>query len=106
MRFLLDQDVPDNLIYLLRELNHEVVRLRDVLPAGAPDSAVLQFASAHNCILLTCNRDDFIELAKTQPHNGVIVIVRRKTRAAERAALLRLLESAGESGLRDNINFA
>lgn len=106
MKFLLDQDVPDNLIYLLRELKHEVVRLRDVLPAASPDSTVLQFASAHNCILLTCNRDDFIELAKTQPHNGVIVIVRRKTRAAERAALLRLLESAGESGLRDNINFA
>jgi len=34
------------------------------------------------------------------------VIIRRKTRAAERAALLRLLERAGESGLRDNINFA
>ena len=62
MRFLLDQDVPDNLIYLLRELNHEVLRLRDVLPAGTPDSTVLQFASAHNCVLLTCNRDDFIRI--------------------------------------------
>jgi hypothetical protein len=55
---------------------------------------------------MTCNRDDFIKLAETQPHHGIIVIIRRKTRAAERAALLRLLERAGESGLRDNINFA
>jgi hypothetical protein len=32
--------------------------------------------------------------------------IRRKTRAAERAALLRLLERAGESGVKNNINFA
>jgi hypothetical protein len=44
--------------------------------------------------------------AQRQSHHGIIVIIRRKTRAAERAALLRLLERAGESGLRDNINFA
>jgi hypothetical protein len=36
----------------------------------------------------------------------MIVIVRRRTRAAERAALFRLLESAGETGLKNNINFA
>jgi hypothetical protein len=52
------------------------------------------------------NRDDFIKLAETQRHRGIVVIIRRKTRAAERAALLRLLERAGESGLKDNITFA
>jgi predicted nuclease of predicted toxin-antitoxin system len=106
VKFLLDHDVPENLIYLLRQLDHEVVRLRDVLPVAAPDSAVIQFAYAHDCLLLTCNRDDFIELAATQPHHGIIVIVRRRTRAAERAALLRLFENAGEDGLRNNVNFA
>ena len=30
MRFLLDQDVPEDLSYLLRELGHDVVRVRDV----------------------------------------------------------------------------
>jgi len=29
VKFLLDQDVPEDLTYLLRELNHEVVRLRE-----------------------------------------------------------------------------
>lgn len=106
MKFLLDQDVPEDLTYLLRELDHEVLRLRDVLPVEAGDSAVLKFADEHDCLLMTCNRDDFLKLAKTQHHHGVIVIIRRKTRAAERAALVRLLERAGESGLRDNINFA
>ena len=44
MKFLLDQDVPENLTYLLQELNHEVVRLREVLPPDVADQAILQFA--------------------------------------------------------------
>jgi predicted nuclease of predicted toxin-antitoxin system len=106
VRFLLDQDVPEDLSYLLRELDHEVLRLRDVLPPEVADPAVLQFAHDHDCLLITCNRDDFITLAEAGRHHGLIILIRRKTRAAERAALLRLLERAGESGLRDNINFA
>ncbi len=35
MKFLLGQDVPEGLTYLLGALNHEVVRLRDVLPPEA-----------------------------------------------------------------------
>lgn len=103
MRFLLDHDVPEDLTYLLQELGHHVVRLRDVLPQEAPDSIVLQFAHEQTCVIVTCNRDDFIELAQQQPHDGII---RRRTRAAERAALFRLLERAGETGLKGNINFA
>jgi predicted nuclease of predicted toxin-antitoxin system len=106
VKFLLDQDVPDDLTYLLRELNHDVLKLRDVLPVEAKDSTVLNFADEHDCLLVTCNRDDFIKLAETRRHRGIIVVIRRKTRAAERAALLRLLERAGERGLRGNINFA
>ena len=106
MTFLFDHDVPEDLTYLLRELNHEVVRLRDFLPPDASDATVLQFAHERECLLMTCNRDDFLKLAETQPHRGIVIVIRRKTRAEERAALLRLLEKAGETGLRDNINFA
>ena len=106
MRFLLDHDVPDDLRYLLQQLSHEVSMLRQVLPHASSDAAVLRFAHEHDCLLVTCNRDDFVRLAKEQPHQGIVVIIRRKTRAAERAALFRLLERAGASGLRDNVNFA
>ena len=106
MKFLLDHDVPEDLTYLLSELGHVFMRVRDVLPQEAADPLVLEFADDHGCLLVTCNRDDFIELATKQPHHGVIVIIRRRTRAAERAALLRLLERAGDEGLRGNINFA
>ena len=106
MKFLLDHDVPEDLTYLLQELGHEFLRLRDVLPQEAADSLVLTFAHEQGCLLVTCNRDDFVQLAARQTHHGIIVIVRRRTRAAERAALLRLLERAGEAGLTSNINFA
>jgi hypothetical protein len=32
-------------------------------------------------------------------HRGIIILIRRKSRVWERAALVRLLDSAGESGL-------
>jgi hypothetical protein len=57
-------------------------------------------------VLITCNRDDFLTAAMRVPHHGIVILVRRKSRALERAAMVRLLDAAGESGLRDNINFA
>jgi predicted nuclease of predicted toxin-antitoxin system len=65
VRFLLDHDVPEDLIYLLEELQHEVVSLRDVLPTEADDAVVLESAYARDWILMTCNRDDFLNLAVT-----------------------------------------
>lgn len=106
MKFLLDHDVPDDLSYLLEQLGHDVALLRKALPGDASDEAVLQFAYELGYVLLTCNRDDFLNLTATKPHHGVIIVIRRRTRAAERAALFRLLERAGETGLRNNVNFA
>lgn len=106
MKFLLDQDVPDDLSYLLQQLGHDVTLLRKALPGNSSDEAVLQFAHQHGCLLLTCNRDDFLHLATTTPHHGIVIVIRRRTRAEERAALFRLLERAGETGLRNNVNFA
>jgi predicted nuclease of predicted toxin-antitoxin system len=63
VKFLLDHDVPEDLTYLLQELGHEFLRLREVLPQEATDSLVLQFAHERGCLLLTCNRDNFIQLA-------------------------------------------
>ena len=106
MKFLLDQDVPEDLSYLLRELGHDISLLRDVMSADAPDVAVLQFANDNRAVLLTCNRDDFLQLSEHHPHYGIIIVIRRRTRAAERAALFQLLERAGEAGVLHNVNFA
>jgi predicted nuclease of predicted toxin-antitoxin system len=106
VKFLFDHDVPDDLGHVLRHLGHDLVLLREVLPGTTADREVLAYAAAHELIVVTCNRDDFVALADAQPHRGLIVLFRRKTRTAERAALVRLLENAGEQGLIHNINFA
>ena len=76
------------------------------LSTTAPDDDVLRLAAEQDRVLITCNRDDFLTAAKRVPHHGIVILVRRKSRALERAAMVRLLDAAGESGLRDNINFA
>jgi predicted nuclease of predicted toxin-antitoxin system len=106
VRFLFDNDVPDDLGHVLRQLGHTVVLLREAIPRTAPDAEVLAHAAEHGLIMVTCNRDDFLALAQTEPHHGLIVLFRRKSRTAERAALVRLIQNAGEPGLANNINFA
>lgn len=106
MTFLFDDDVPDDLSHLLAHLGHRVTFLREVLPRDTPDAAVLDHAIRHGLILVTCNRDDFVALGSERPHHGIIIVIRRRSRAHERAALLRLLERATETGLASNISFA
>jgi predicted nuclease of predicted toxin-antitoxin system len=106
VKFLLDHDVPDELSYLLAQPGHDVTLLRQALPRDSSDQAVFRFAHEAGCLLLTCNRDDFLHLAATQPHHGIVIIIRRRSRGDERVALFRLLDRAGETGLRNNVNFA
>ena len=106
MRFLFDHDVPDEMAYSLRAMGHEVTELRSVLPKDARDEDVLQWATANGRVLVTCNRDDFLTLTAAQAHAGLIVLIRRRSRALERAALVRLLDQAGEAGIQGNVNFA
>ena len=106
MRFLLDHDVPDDAAFSLEALGHVVVKVREVLRVTIPDEEVLRLAGERDCVLITCNRDDFLAAAGRVAHHGIIILIRRKSRALERAALVRLLDSAGELGLKDNINLA
>ena len=106
VRFFLDHDVPAEIARVLRNEGHEVVELREVLNITSSDDVVFAYASTHEMLMLTCNRDDFLKLAAQQPHAGLIILIRRRTRQAECGHLLALLGRAGESGLRGNINFA
>jgi len=76
------------------------------LPITSDDSSVLRYAVEKGHVLITCNREDYIAEARDIPHVGIILVFRRKTRAAERAALVNLLDRAGEAGIVGNINFA
>lgn len=106
MNFFLDHDVPDDVGRVLLRKGHSVQFLAEALPPDADDVAVLRYASGQGLVLVTCNRRDFLRLAQTEPHVGIIILVRRPTRVAECAAILRLLNRASDAGLLNNINFA
>ena len=100
MKFLLDHDVPADLAVALRTVGHEAVRLVEVLSANVSDNEVWAHACDHRRILITCNRDDFLALAKaTEIHPGLIILTRRRTRQAEASHVLILLKNAGDQGL-------
>jgi len=71
MRFLLDHDVPVDISYSLSELGHEVVRLPEVLDPSAKDEQVLDYASRNRCVLISCNRDDFLQLVQRKHIAGL-----------------------------------
>ena len=106
MKFFCDHDVPADVARVLRQEGHEVTELREALPVDATDADVLRCAHDRGLLLVTCNRDDFLALTREHPGTGLIVLIRRRTRQAECAHLLALVERAGEDGLKGNINFA
>jgi predicted nuclease of predicted toxin-antitoxin system len=106
MTFLLDHDVPLEIGRLIRREGYPAQRVVECLSATATDAEVLAHAKSQGWILVTCNRGDFLPLAKEIAPGGLVILIRRKTRQAECAKLLRLLRQAGEAGLRGNVNFA
>ncbi len=106
MNFLLDHDVPADIARVLIQAGHDVRCVKDALSPMASDRQIFTHAIERDLVLITCNRDDFLRLASEQDHAGIVVVVRRRRRIAECAALLRLLDRAGRAGIAGNINFA
>ena len=106
MKFLVDEDVPVEAARSLQQAGHETFFVTETLGVRTDDVDVWRHALKTQSIVLTCNRQDFLELAGTAPETGLIVLNRRRTRTSECQHLLALLARAGESGLQVNINFA
>jgi predicted nuclease of predicted toxin-antitoxin system len=106
VRFLIDEDVPMEAARCVRQAGHEVQLVAETLGTRTDDADVWYHAVQTQFIVVTCNRQDFLQLAGTAPATGLIILKRRRTRQAECNRLLQLLVSAGETGLKGNINFA
>jgi len=106
LKFLLDADVPHEVAWALRKNSHSVVFSVEELGKKAPDLQIWNYAQEIDAITLTCNRDDFLELAGSDPQAGLIILNRKRKRSIEAANVLALIQKAGESGIIGNINFA
>jgi predicted nuclease of predicted toxin-antitoxin system len=106
MTFVVDEDVPIEVLRCLRQAGHEALSASDLLGLPTSDPEIWQHASRTRATVVTCNRQDFLVLAGTAPTAGLIILNRRRTRQAECTHILRLIKNAGEAGLHNNINFA
>ena len=106
MRFLVDEDVAIEVAWCLQQAGHGVSLVAEVPGARTDDEDIWHYAVRSEAIVVTCNRQDFLELAGREPATGLVILNRRRTRSAECRHLLKLLTNAGEAGLQGNINFA
>lgn len=106
MKFLVDEDVPQEVVRCLLKDGHEVICVAEVLGRQTGDAEVWSQAVQRNAIVVTCNRQDFLKLAGPAPATGLIILNRRKSRQVECRHILRLIREAGEEGLKGSINFA
>lgn len=78
LRFLADHCVSKSIVQTLREANHEVLRLRDVLPVESSDAVVIRKAQEIDAILLSLN-GDFADIVNYPPKNykGIVALQMR-----------------------------
>ncbi len=75
MRFFCDQDVYRLTAEFLRSLGHDVLTAADVRMSQAVDREILQFAAAHNRILVTRDKDfGSLVFSRMFPHRGVLLL--------------------------------
>ena len=79
-RFYLDEDVPASAAQIGRALGLDVVAVTETDRRGWSDESQLRWAAGEGRVLVTYNRNDFLELTRTffavgKAHAGVIVAV-------------------------------
>lgn len=86
-RFYLDEDVPSKAAVVGRGLGLDVVAAVEVGPLPRHDHEHLDIAARDRRMVVTNNRDDFVDLTHTalavgKPHAGVLVLARKLKRDA------------------------
>ncbi len=72
-KFYADEQLPRQVIELLRSLGHQVLTVQKAGNTGQSDEAVLAFATNNKLAVLTINRKDFFRLDRLQSkHYGII----------------------------------
>jgi hypothetical protein len=61
----------------LRQAGHEALLVPEVLGVRTDDVDIWHHAVQTQSIVVACNRQDFLELAGTEPATGLIILNRR-----------------------------
>jgi|SRR5947209_3796125 len=78
LRFLADHCISNFTIQTLQSAQHEVLRLRDLLPVDSPDPVVIAKAQEMSAILLSLN-GDFADIVTYPPkrYKGIVALQMR-----------------------------
>ncbi len=110
-RFLLDEDLRPSVAIVARGIGLDVVSVHELGRLGVSDEDQLRWAASEGRIVLTRNRDDFIEwttilFQRAEPHAGVLIVptllsIQRPERTAHALArwVERMRERLGERRL-------
>lgn len=74
--FYSNENFAFNMVKILRALGHKVITSYDAGQANQaiPDNEVLNYASQNDLVVITFNRDDFVELHNNGiQHSGIII---------------------------------
>ena len=95
LQFYSNENFPIAMVNLLRAEGHDVLTSYEAGQAnqGIPDDVVLQYATAIGRILITENRQDFIDLHRTAPnHAGIIIFKHDRDYAGKVKAIIDFLD--------------
>ncbi|GAB4485293.1 MAG: hypothetical protein OHK006_11200 [Thermodesulfovibrionales bacterium] len=81
MKFLVDEDLSEEIAVILRASGVDAVHVREIGMTGADDREVLDEAGRRGCCVVTRNRNDFLVLTEYyfhegRTHGGVLVVSR------------------------------
>lgn len=81
MKFLVDEDLSEEIASILRAEGIDAVHLRELGLSGAEDQEVLEEAARQKRCVVTRNRNDFLMLTEFyfhegRTHHGVLIIPR------------------------------
>jgi predicted nuclease of predicted toxin-antitoxin system len=91
LRFLADHCISKEIIDALRQIGHEVIRLKDVVAPDSPDTVVITKAKEIDSILISLN-GDFADIITYPPeaYEGIIALQVRNHPEATPQLLARL----------------
>lgn len=91
-RVLIDANLPRSLSSRLRTAGADVLDLRELNQADAPDEAVYHLAKIEGRMLVTLNFRDFANVLRFPPAPTAGIVVVRMPRSRIQAVMIRLLE--------------
>lgn len=100
MRFLTDENLPRDVLVLLRQLGHDVADVRELRMSGSPDAEVARLARQEGRLLVTLDLD-FANILQYPPSEYAGIIVLRVPHPTRQRVVRTLADFLAESAEQD-----